>query len=135
MKKPSLTVSLSLLFLVLSTISVGQVRKQSSPFDKYRQSTVNELALRKVQFQVESMRLSLQPTPMPNGLGVPHIIGETAQGKMVIEVEAYGSDLPPTVEGRKDAMMEAVGRAMGGFSFAFYAPDSGMLTDEFFFRQ
>jgi hypothetical protein len=78
------------------------------------------------------MRLSLQPTPAPAGLGVPHIVGETAQGKLLIEVEVYGSDLPPTVEARKDTMMEVVGRAMGGFSLALYAPDSEMLTDEFF---
>src|ERR1700687_280843 len=108
MKKPSLTVSVMLLVLLLSAISVAQVKKQSSPFDKYRQSTVNELEFRKLQFQVESMRLSLQPTPVPRGLGVPHIVGETTGGKLLIEVEVYASDLPQTVEARKDAMMEAV---------------------------
>src|SRR5713226_3989049 len=106
MKKSSLTVSV--LLLVLSAISVAQVKKQVSPFDKYRQSTVSELEFRKLQFQVESMRLSLQPTPVPGGLGVPHIVGETASGKLLIEVEVYASDLPQTVEARKDAMMEAV---------------------------
>jgi hypothetical protein len=120
------------LFLVLAAISVAQVKKQSNPFEKYRNSSVNELELRKLQFQVESMRLSLQPTPMPNGLGVPHVIGETTDGKLMIQVDVYSSDLPQTVDARKDVMMEAVGRAMGGFSFAFYAPDSGMLSDEFF---
>ncbi len=69
MKKPGRAVSVSLVFLVLSAISVAQVKKQSSPFDKYRQSTVNELEFRKLQFQVETMRLSLQPTPLPSGLG------------------------------------------------------------------
>jgi len=108
------------------------MKKQGSPFDKYRQSTVNELEFRKLQFQVESMRLSLQPTPVPSGLGVPHIVGETTSGKLLIEVEVYASDLPQTVEARKDAMMEAVGRSMAGFSFAFYTPDSGMLLDELF---
>ncbi len=132
MKKPSLTLLVSLLFLVLSTISVGQVKKQSSPFDKFKQSTVNELEFRKLQFQVESMRLSLQPTQLPRGLGVPHIVGETTSGKLLIQVEVYGSDLPQTVGARKDAMMEAVGTSMAGFSFAFYDPDAGMLPDEFF---
>ncbi len=47
-------------------------------------------------------------------------------------MDAYASDLPQTVEARKSAMMEAVGTSMAGFSFAFYTPESGMLTDEFF---
>lgn len=132
MKPPRWFFPVSLLFLVLGTISVAQVKKQGSPFDKYRSSSVNELEFRKLQFQVESMRLSIQPTPVPSGLGVPHVIGETTNGKLVIEVEVYGSDLPQTVEARKDAMMEAVGRSMAGFSFAFYTPDSGMLQDELF---
>src|SRR5208283_949560 len=132
MKQPKWYCLASVLFLMFTVISFAQVKKQSSPFEKYRNSSVNELELRKLQFQVESMRLSLQPTPMPIGLGIPHIIGETAEGKLVIQVDAYGSDLPQTVDARKVAMMEAVDRAMGGFSFAFYAPDSGMLSDEFF---
>jgi hypothetical protein len=132
LKKPSLTVSVVFLAFIFSTISLAQMKKQGSPFDKYRQSTVNELEFRKLQFQVESMRLSLQPTPLPSCLGVPHIVGETTSGKLLIEVEAYGSDLPQTVEGRKGAMMESVGRSIGGFSYAFYTTDSGMLQDELF---
>ncbi len=132
MKKPGRTALVLLVFLLVSVISVAQVKKQSSPFDKYRQSTVNELEFRKLQFQVEAMRLSLQPTPLPRGLGVPHIVGETPNGKLLIEVDVYASDLPQTVDTRKDAMMEAVGTSMAGFSFAFYAPESGMLPDEFF---
>jgi hypothetical protein len=132
MKKPSFAVSVVFLAFILSAISVAQVKKQDSPFDKYRQSTVNELEFRKLQFQVESMRLSLQPTPLPSGLGVPHIVGETTSGKLLIEVEAYGGDLPQTVEGRKSAMMESVGRSMAGFSYAFYTTDLGMLQDELF---
>jgi hypothetical protein len=132
MKQPRWYFLASALFLVFAVISFAQVKKQSSPFEKYRSSSVNELEFRKLRFQVESMRLSLQPTPVPSGLGVPYIVGETTEGKLLIEVEVYGSDLPQTVEGRKDAMMESVGRAMGGFSFAFYTTDSGMLMDEFF---
>jgi hypothetical protein len=119
-------------FLIVATIAVAQVKKQNSPFDKYRSSTVNELEFRKLQFQVEAMRLSLQPTPVPSGLGVPHIVGETVEGKLLIEVEVYGSDLPQTVAGRKDAMMESVGRSMAGLSFAFPTSDTGMLADELF---
>jgi hypothetical protein len=129
-KQPSWLVLVSV--SVLATIAVAQVNTQPSPFDRYRQSTVNELEFRKLQFQVESMRLSLQPTPVPAALGVPRIVGETPKGKLLIEVEVYGSDLPQTVEERKNAMMESVGRSMAGFSFAFYTPNAGMLQDELF---
>ena len=132
MQKPGRAVLVALLFSLMAAISVAQVKKQVSPFDKYRQSAVNELEFRKLQFQVEAMRMSLQPTPSPRGLGVPHIVGETGGGKLLIEVQVYSSDLPQSVDGRKDAMMEAVNRSMAGFSFAFYSPESGSLFDESF---
>lgn len=122
------------LVALIAVTCLAQVKKDASPFEKYRQSSVNELEFRKLQFQVEAMRLSLQPAPMPAGLGVPHITGQTADGKLLIEVDVRGSDLPQTVDARKDALMEAVGRSMAGFSFAFYTPDSGMQTDVLFNR-
>jgi hypothetical protein len=129
MKKPSFIISVLLVVFHLSAITLAQVKNQGSPFDKYRQSTVNGLDFCKLQFQVGSMRLSLQPTPLPNGFGIPHIVGETSSGKLLIEVDVYGSDLPQTIEARKDAMMEAVSRSMAGFSFAIQRPESGLLTD------
>lgn len=108
------------------------MKKQSAPFEKYRQATVSELEFRKLEFQVESTRLSLQPTPLPIGLGVPHIVGETASGKLLIEVDVYGSDLAQAVQERKNELMEAVGRSMAAFSFAFYTQDSVTLSDELF---
>ena len=123
MKKPSLAVSVLLTMMFLSAIAWAQVKKETSPFEKYRQSAVNQLAFRKLQFQVEALRQSLQPTPLPAGVGVPHIVGERADGKLVIEVEVHGSDLPQTLDARKSAMMEAVGTSLAAFSFACDTPD------------
>jgi hypothetical protein len=122
------------LTLLLLIVPVWQGTKRGSPFDKYRQSTVNELEFRKLQFQVEAVRLSLQPAPMPVGIGVPHIVGERSDGKLLVEVEVYASDLPQSIEARRDAMMEATNRAGAASSFAFYKTDSGALPDEFFRR-
>lgn len=121
-----------LVILLLVATVLGQVKKEPSPFDRYRQSAVNELAFRKLQFEVESLRQSLQPTPLPAGVGVPHIVGERADGKLVIEVEVHGSDLPQTLDARKYAMMEAVGTSLAAFSFAFDAPDSRILNNDLF---
>jgi hypothetical protein len=120
----------SVLTLVLAVIAVGQVKKQDSPFEKYRQSSVNELEFRKAKFDVASVRLSIQPTPLPNGLGAPFIQGETAEGKLIIEVTVYSGDLPQTVDGRKDAMMEAVGVSRAAFGYAFTTPDMIKFFDK-----
>jgi len=99
--------------------SLAQVKKETSPFAKYRQSSVNELEFRKTKFDVAAIRASLQPTPLPNGVGAPHVEGETADGKLRIQVDVWSSDLPQTVDARKVAMMQAVGVAHVAFSFAF----------------
>jgi hypothetical protein len=114
----------------LAAVSAAQVKKSASPFEKYRQSSVNEFEFRKTKFDVASVRLSLQPTPLPNGLGAPFIEGETVGGKLVIEVEVYSSDLPQTVDGRKDAMMQAVGVARAASSYAFGTAEAEQFFDK-----
>jgi len=69
---------------LIAATCLAQVKRDSSPFAKYRQSSVNELEFRKTLFDVAAIRSSLQPTPLPNGFGPPHIVGETAAGKLVI---------------------------------------------------
>jgi hypothetical protein len=103
--------ALALLTLVAVTC-LAQVKKGQSPFEKYRQSTVNELELRKTKFDVAAIRASLQPTQLPVGVGAPYIYGETAEGKLVIQVDVWSSDLPQTVDGRKDVLMQAVAVSM-----------------------
>jgi hypothetical protein len=129
MNQPRWYVLAAALFLVLSAIAEGQVKKQGSPFEKYRQSSVNELELRKAKFDVAAIRLSMQPSPLPNGVGAPFIYGETAEGKLVIEVAVYSSDLPQTVDGRKDAMMQAVGVARAASTYAFGTVESEQFFD------
>ncbi|SRR6266403_156515 len=119
MKREKLIIPVFILVLVLSAVCVAQVKREASPFEKYRQSTVNELEFRKLKFDAASIRASIQPTPLPNGLGAPFIEGETVEGKLLIEVEVHSSELPQTVDGRKDAMMEAVTAARKGFGYAF----------------
>ena len=114
MKKTTLV-----LLTLIAVTSLAQVKKEASPFEKYRQSSVNELEFRKTKFDVSSLRFSLQPTQLPKGVGAPYVEGETVEGKLVIEVHVWSSDLPQTVDGRKDAMMQAVAVAEGAFSFAF----------------
>lgn len=114
----------------LAVVLPAQVKKQSSPFEQYRQSTVNELVFRETQFDVASIRASIQPTPLPKGLGAPFIQGENAEGKLVIQVQVYSSDLPQTVDGRKDAMMQAVGTARAALSFAFGTMQSEQFFDK-----
>jgi hypothetical protein len=128
MKKERLTIMGSILALALSAVCVAQVNKEVSPFERYRQSTVNELEFRKIKFDVASIRLSLQPTPLPNGLGAPFVEGEAANGKLIVQVNVYSSDLPQTVDARKDAMWQAVNVSHAAFSYAF-----GTLEERKFF--
>ena len=116
--------------LLLSVICFAQTKVQNSPFEKYKRSTTNEFEFRKLQFQVEAMRASLPPnTPLPNGIGIPFVYGETADGKLVIEVEVWGSGLPKDRDARKEAMYRAIVVSTAAFSFAFH-PDS--VREEFF---
>lgn len=66
------------------------------------------------------------------GLGAPYIEGQNADGKLIIEVVVYTSDLPQTVDGRKEAMLQAVGVARAAWSFAFGA-QSDQLFDKWTF--
>jgi hypothetical protein len=59
MNRPQLSILGSLLVLLSAATALGQVKKEPSPFERYRQSTVNELAFRKLQFEVEALRQSL----------------------------------------------------------------------------
>jgi len=122
MKNPNRTKLLSLLaFFLLSAISFAQTKAQNSPFEKYKKSTTSEFEFRKLQFQVEAMRASLPPnTPLPKGVGVPFVYGETSDGKLVIEVEVWGSDLPKDVDARKESMYQAIVVSTAAFSFAFH---------------
>jgi hypothetical protein len=104
-----------ILALVVSVACVAQVNRETSPYERYQKSTVNEFEFRKTKFDVAAMRLSFRPA-LPSGLGIPFVEGETAAGKLVIQVEVYSSALPQTVDARKDAMMEAVGTARAAFS-------------------
>jgi hypothetical protein len=119
MKKTALV-----LLAMIAVTALAQVKKEQSPFDKYRQSTVSEFEFRKTKFEVAAIRASLQPTPLPNGVGAPHIEGETAEGKLVIQVDVWASDLPQTIDGRKDVLMQAVGVSLAAWSYAFDAVDA-----------
>jgi hypothetical protein len=130
MKKDRLAVVGLTLALALSVVCVAQVHKEVSPFERYRQTTVNELEFRKTKFDVASTRLSLQPTPLSKGLGVPFVEGEAPNGKLIIQVHVYASDLPQTVEGRKDAMWQAVNVSHAAFSYAFGTIGEGKFFDK-----
>ncbi len=105
--------------LLFVAVSFGQVKQQTSPFDRYRQSTANELEFRKAKFDIAALRISLIPGSFLYHFTAPYVDGETAKGKLVIQVEVSSTELPSTVNGRKEAMMEAVNVARAGFSYAF----------------
>ncbi len=119
-----------ILALALSAVCVARVNKEVSPFERYRRSSVNEFEFRKAKFDVASIRLSLQLTPLPNGLGVPFIESEAANGKLMIQVDVNSSELPQTVDARKDAMWQAVNVSRAAFSYAF-----GTMEEEKFFEK
>jgi hypothetical protein len=84
MKKKKLTVAWLILPLVLSALCVAHENKKASPFERYRESTVNELEFRKTKFDVAAMRASLQPTPLPSGLAwiIHDFAGEKRKGAL-----------------------------------------------------
>jgi len=117
MKQNKSMVACVILAVTLSAVSVAlQIKKAVSPFDKYRQSTANELALRIAMFDVAALQ---QRVPYENGILVPKVEGFSEDGKLVIEVDVSSDQLPKTVEARKEAMLEALGVARAGFSGGF----------------
>jgi hypothetical protein len=105
------------LALTLSAISVAmQTKKAVSPFDKYRQTTANDLTIRWLKLDVAALQKRVSPE---NGIVVPVVQGISEDGKLVIQVDVYSSELPKTVDGRKEAMLSAVGVALAAFSYSF----------------
>jgi len=108
------------LLLALSVPLFAQTAREASPFDKYRQPAVSELDFRKVKFDVACIRAAIQQRSLlASGFSAPQVEGETVDGKLLIQVQVYSSELPQTVEKRKETMMEAVDLARVGFAAAF----------------
>jgi hypothetical protein len=127
MKKQSVMVLALVFALAPSAVSVAQSPKESSPFDRYRQATVNELEFRKLRFDVACLNKVLQERSLlSSGFSAPQVEGETPDGKLLIQVDVWSSELPATVDARKQGMMGAVELARAGFSYAFGTPT--MLT-------
>jgi len=77
------------------------------------------LNLERRSFDIAALRISLNPGSFLYHLTAPYVEGETAEGKLVIQVEVSSTELPATVNGRKAALMEAVNVTRAGFSYAF----------------
>jgi hypothetical protein len=108
--------------IALSAVSLAlQIRKEPFPFDRYRQSSASELALRKAMFNIAAVRLRV---PDENGIAVPFIEGDTPDGKILIHVDVRSSQLPTSADQRKDALLEVVGQARAAFSWGFNTPES-----------
>ena len=106
-----------LLAVCLSVASLWtQTKKSSTPFDSYRQNPASELSVRETKFDVAALYGTMQPE---NGLTAPQIEGFTEDGKLLIQVQVYSSQMPQTVDARKEAMLTAVGNAKLGYSAAF----------------
>src|SRR5262249_14643010 len=107
--------------ITLSAVSLAlQIRKEPSPFDKYRQSSVNELALRQAMFNVASVRLR---APDQNGIAIPFILGATSDGRMLIHVDVRSSQLPAAADQRKNVLLDVVDEAKSAFSWSFGTPE------------
>jgi hypothetical protein len=63
-------------------------------------------------------------------LGAPFIEGEAPSGKLIVQVRVYSSDLPQTVDARKDAMWQAVNVSRASFSYAFGTIEERKLFDK-----
>jgi len=106
----------STLGATFSAASAAQGKKEVSPFEKYLHSGANELAVRKIRFDMSALRQSI---PFQKGIGFPTIEGISDDGKLIIQVEVLSSQLPRTIDARKEALNEAVGVAMSGYVDAF----------------
>jgi hypothetical protein len=109
------------LFVALFAIHSGaQVKKPVTPFDSYRQNTANELSVREVKFDIAAIHAFIaQRQLLQNGFCPPQIEGLATDGKLQIEVMVYSSELPKTVDARRDAMLVAVNLAKAAYSAGF----------------
>jgi hypothetical protein len=99
-----------------AAFAASQAKKEPSPFEKYLQSSVNELAVRKIAFNVAALQ---ERVPYQNGILVPFVEGLARDGKLIITVHVSSNQLPRTVDARKNAMLDAVGIAMAAYQSSF----------------
>ena len=119
------------MFLVIffsAFVLQAQYKKPTTPFDSYRQNAASELSLREVKFDVAAIHAFLaQKQLLQNGLCPPQIEGLAEDGKLLIDVMVYSSELPSTVDARKEAMLATVNLAKMAYSAGFGT--SEMLRD------
>ena len=109
------------LAIALSAASLWtQVKKPPNPFDSYRKVPASELSLREMKFDIAAIHALLaQRQLLQNGFCPPQIDGFAEDGKLQIEVLVYSTELPKTVDARKEAMLATVNMAKAAYSAAF----------------